>query len=164
MRPSSCLILWAALLAAAPLPAQGWEIRDNCDEASEPIKILKMPTQEDCLKACESTSTCGGIVYTTGWKRCQLKTTIKQPAKLRFISGTLNDKRAFDPESLKPDHDHNGKDIERKVLDKAEDCGKACEERADCEAFTYLEGYRVCWLKAKGGKLSEKIFRCGIRR
>jgi hypothetical protein len=89
---------------------------------------------------------------------------MNRTASLRFISGELDTKRGFDPGNLRVDSDHTGKDLERKVLDKPEMCAKACGDRQDCAAFTFLEGYRVCWLKAGGGRFLAKVFHCGTKK
>lgn len=150
--------------AAGTSPKAAWEIKDQCDVPSYSLKTLKSVTQDECQQGCEGEKDCKGFVYVTGWKRCLLKGDMKKQAKLRFVSGELSDKRTFDAASLKLDHDHSGKDLERQVINRAEDCGKACEANGDCQAFTYLDGYHVCWLKAKGGALTEKVFRCGIKK
>lgn len=142
----------------------GWEGKANCDSPSDSLKTLKTATQDECRKSCEAEKDCRGIVYVTGWKRCLLKAQLQKQAHVKFISGELNDQHVFEATALKPDHDHSGKDLERKVFDRPEECGQACQGRADCQAFTYIEGYRVCWLKAKGGRLSEKVFHCGLRK
>ena len=141
-----------------------WKLEDNCDVATDSLKTLKSVTQDQCQQGCAADKQCAGFVYITGWKRCLLKDQMKKTARLRFISGELDDKRNFDKSSLKFDFDHNGKDLERKVFDQPEMCAQACTQRADCHAFTFLEGYRVCWLKAGGGHLNEKIFRCGTKK
>ena len=141
-----------------------WEIKDNCDVGSESLKTLKSVSQDDCQQSCAEEKQCAGFVYITGWKRCLLKDQMKKTAKLRFISGELDEKRNFAAGNLKLDFDHSGKDLERKVLDQPEMCADACRQRADCHAFTFLDGYRVCWLKAGGGHLNAKMFRCGVKK
>jgi hypothetical protein len=64
---------------------------------------------------------------------------------------------------LNVDYDHSGKDIKRLVLDEAKACAKACREEKACAAFTFIDGYRVCWLKKTGGRLRPKVFHCGVK-
>jgi hypothetical protein len=152
--------LWPLLFSTA-LTAATWEFKDNCDVPNDSLKVLEKVSREDCQAACEEQSECKGILYITGWQRCTLKTRMDRTARLKFISGEMDDKRAY---SLHEGFDHSGKDRERQVLDSADACGKACGASPDCAAFTYLDGYRVCWLKNKGGRLRAKNFLCGVRK
>ncbi|HYX31471.1 MAG TPA: PAN domain-containing protein [Oligoflexus sp.] len=160
------LFIMSALFITTLGQAEGtnWDFKENCDVPSESFQTLKSVSQEECQRTCDNEKNCKGFVYITGWKRCLLKDQMQKQARLRFISGELDEKRGFEASRLKLDSDHSGKDLERKVLDQPEMCADACKGRADCQAFTFLEGYRVCWLKAAGGRLSEKIFHCGMKK
>lgn len=149
-------------LAAAQTPA--WEIKNNCDVPSGSGQTLKSLSQEACQQACAGDAACKGFVHISGWKRCILRDDMKRQARLRFISGEKSEQGALESSGHRPDFDHSGKDLERKELDRVDQCAEACRDRKDCAAFTYLEGYRVCWLKAAGGRFHEKIFSCGIKK
>lgn len=164
MRFLRTALLLAVFASPSLAHSSSWEIKDNCDVATDSLKTIKSVSQDACQQACDGESSCQGFVYITGWKRCLLKSDMRKQAKLRFISGDMNEKHGFDASQLKSDFDHSGKDLERKVVEQPELCAKACSERSDCQAFTYLDGYRVCWLKAAGGHLNEKMFRCGVKK
>ncbi|MFW7380895.1 MAG: PAN domain-containing protein [Oligoflexus sp.] len=141
-----------------------WEIKENCDIPSESISSKKMLSVLDCQKFCETEAKCRSFVFVSGWQRCFLKNQFAKQASIRFISADLPAaaKAEFSEASLHTDHDHSGKDLKRLVLEQAIECGRACQKQDDCNAFTFIDGYRVCWLKSAGGRLSKKIFYCGI--
>jgi len=141
-----------------------FDVKENCDVPGESLQIINSLSQKECQRSCDNEKNCKGFVYITGWKRCLLKDQMNKQVKLQLISGELDENRKFDGGRLKFDSDHTGKDLERKVLDQADLCAEACISRADCQAFTFLEGYRVCWLKAGGGQLKEKTFRCATKK
>jgi len=157
-------LLCVGFLGSISVQASTWVTKPNCDMPATSLKELKTESQDKCQQVCDETEGCKGIVYITGWRKCSLKADGKKQATMRFISGELNDKHVYEPGSFKTDNDHSGKDLERIVLDVPDQCGKACESRADCQAFTFIEGYRVCWLKKKGGKFSDKVFHCGFKK
>lgn len=158
------LTLFLVCLSTAQLArSEGWERVENCDMPSASIKESKADSQEQCEARCDEEKGCQGAVYITGWKKCSLKADTKKRAKIRFSSADMNEKHVYEAGSFKIDNDHGGKDLERHVLNSADECGKACEGRADCQAFTFIEGYRVCWLKKAGGKLKPKVFHCSIK-
>lgn len=141
-----------------------WQFQNNCDIPGSSLESLKKSSKIECQAACEGQEKCRAFVYVTGWQRCFLKEQGVKKATIRFVSGDLSaDKnRSFEASKMKMDHDHTGKDLGQVVLDQADACGLACQARSDCHAFTYIEGYRVCWLKAAGGRLIEKVFQCGV--
>lgn len=142
-----------------------WQLSKNCDLPAASLASLKKSTVDECQKTCEDHKNCAAFVFVSGWQRCFLKESAARQARIQLLSGELSSEanRAFDKKDIKVDFDHTGKDLERIVLDKVEDCAKACLARSDCYAFTYIDGYRVCWLKAGGGKFQEKIFQCGVK-
>lgn len=142
---------------------RSWERVDSCDIPTASIKDTKAETQEDCEELCHQEKGCGAAVFISGWNKCSLKADGTKRVKIRFISADMNEKHSYDAANNKVDNDHGGKDLERLVLNSADECGKACEGKAECKAFTYIEGYRVCWLKKAGGKLKPKIFNCSIK-
>jgi hypothetical protein len=141
--------------------AHAWEAKPNCDNPSPIVKDSKASGLEDCQEQCEQVAQCKAIVFVSGWKKCWLKGAVKQ-ASLRFISGELSAGR-YEQGHYQVDNDHTGKDLKREVLATPDECGKACESNTDCRAFTYLEGYKVCWLKKAGGRFLPKIFYCAAR-
>ena len=58
------------------------------------------------------------------------------------------------------DKDSSGKDIKNLTLSTAGDCKKACDLNDACLSFTYIDGYRSCWLKKGEAKLHSKVFHC----
>ncbi|RZJ81286.1 MAG: hypothetical protein EOO20_25300, partial [Chryseobacterium sp.] len=160
------VLVFFILLFLIPLrtaSAKTWSTTENCDMPSASLQEIKTATREECQTRCLENEKCEGVVYITGWKKCSLKSSVKKQAKLRFISADMDAQHAYQKGSYKLDYDHSGKDLQRLVLDSADQCGEACAGRADCSAFTYLEGYRVCWLKKTGGRPGEKVFSCSVK-
>lgn len=164
-----CLVFWflslglsasAINLYAAPV---SFETKEQCDMPGPSLKDTKAEGREACEKLCAEQAECKGALFITGWKKCSLKANTKT-ARLQFISGELDAQHGYKVGSYKVDNDHRGKDLERKVLASADECGKACAENAGCGAFTYLDGYKVCWLKKPGGTFNPKIFSCSLRK
>jgi hypothetical protein len=164
LRLLQVIMLFAAASTAHLAFATDWERVEHCDMPSSSIKELKTESQEKCEVSCDQEKGCQGAVYITGWKKCSLKAEVKKQAKIRFSSADMSSTHMYEAGSFKVDNDHTGKDLERHVLNTADECGKTCEARADCQAFTFIEGYRVCWLKKAGGKLKPKVFHCSIRK
>jgi hypothetical protein len=157
-------VLIVSYLFSGSVFAATWDVKENCDMASKSLEDGKAASREECQEKCSANEACKGLVYITGWKKCSLKSDVKKQAKLRFISGDLDAQHAYQGGSYKVDHDHNGKDLERLVLDDPDACGKACAAKEGCASFTYLEGYRVCWLKKAGGHLVSKVFSCSLKK
>lgn len=153
------LIAFAPALSAAA----NWETKTNCDIPSASLRETKTATLEECQKLCDETTECKAVVHISGWKKCALKTQGKKTSQLKFISGELDESHVYTKDSFKEENDHTGKDLKREVLDDANACGDACAKNAECKAFTYLDGYRVCWLKKGGGKFNPKIFSCSVK-
>lgn len=154
------LSLVIGLLFPVISEAQTWETQANCDLPAASLKDTKAANAQECQKLCAETSGCNATLYITGWGKCSLKADAKKKALLRFHSGELDAQRDYQAGSALKDNDHTGKDMQRLVLDNAEQCGVACAKKDGCGAFTYLEGYKVCWLKKAGGKYKPKVFSC----
>jgi PAN domain len=165
MRYITLLILGLALSGGASRlwASETFERKEQCDMPGPSLTKTKAEGREACEKLCSERADCKAALFITGWKKCLLKADTKT-ARLQFISGELDAQRTYTPGSFKLDNDHRGKDLERKVLGSADECGKACSENAGCGAFTYLEGYRVCWLKKPGGTFNPKVFTCSLRK
>ncbi len=157
MKRSLCLVF--VFLSSNAL---AWESKPNCDNPSPVVKDSKATSLEDCQAQCDGNAECKAVVFVSGWKKCWHKKAAKQ-ANLRFISGEMPADHSFAVGAYKVENDHTGKDLKREVLGSADECGKACEGNKDCQAFTYLEGYKVCWLKKAGGHFNPKIFYCAAK-
>ncbi len=144
--------------------ASTWDVVENCDIPGPFLQEFKTSSREECQQRCVENQSCKSLVYVSGWNKCWLKAETKKHARLRFISGELDAKHEYQNGSGRADHDHAGKDLQRLVLDQVDKCGQACAENKDCAAFTYLEGYRVCWLKKAGGKYLSKVFSCAFKK
>lgn len=131
-----------------------------CDIPGNNISSLSKTTKEICKKNCDSDSQCKGFTYISGWRKCFLKKKVSKSFRIRFYSGEKD--KSGKIVNAKYDHDNSGKDIKRLAnIDEKSKCLKACEDSGSCGAFTYIEGYRDCWLKKGGGRNYEKIFYCG---
>lgn len=159
------LVIGLVIGLAFPLSAtaQTWETKANCDLPAASLKDTKAKSLEECQKLCAETSGCNASLFISGWGKCSLKADGKKQARLKFHSGELDAQHAFTPGSAKADNDYTGKDLERLVLDNADQCGEACSKNKECVSFTYLEGYRVCWLKKTLGKFKPKVFSCSLK-
>ncbi len=160
----SLLLLSLTLLPSAFGQSPGFESRANCDLPGPSIKETKTATEEDCQKLCADDAQCKASLFITGWKKCSLKSDGKKTARLKFISGELPENRVYSKGAFREDEDYTGKDLERLVLASADECGEACAKNDACKSFTYLDGYRVCWLKKTLGKYNPKVFRCSIKK
>ena len=129
------------------------EIKKNCDLIGAKTVNFKSSSERECLKKCQSEASCQGMVFISGWKRCFLLDKIKREASLRMFSGEKGGKGKYN-------HDYSGKDLKRLAFSKKSKCQQACKEDKDCIGYTYLEGYRDCWIKNTRGKLFEKTFYC----
>lgn len=128
------------------------------------LKETKAATQEACQQLCAETAGCKAALYVSGWRKCALKSDAKKTARLKFQSAEMGEGRTYQAGSFKDDNDYTGKDLERLVLDSADACGEACAKNSQCESFTYLDGYRVCWLKKTRGKFVPKVFSCLMKK
>ena len=128
----------------------------QCDLIGENLKSLKGTTQQLCWGACEADKKCRGAVFVSGWKRCFLKSNVKRKASLKFFSEIKSGNSGYDL-------DFTGKDLIRHVTSNKEECRLKCRDEQKCTGFTYLEGYRDCWLKHTKGRLFNKIFYCQIK-
>ena len=125
----------------------------NCDLIGSNLKSQKGTTQQSCWGACESEEKCRGVVFVSGWKRCFLKSSVKRKASLKFFSEIRSGESGYNL-------DFTGKDLVRHVTSTKEECRDKCLNEKKCTGFTYLEGYRDCWIKHTKGRLFEKIFYC----
>ncbi len=145
------------------LRAEEFTVKANCDLPEASLFETKAQSEEECKKLCADKAECGAALYITGWKKCALKKQGKKTARLKFQSAELGEGRVYQKGSYKDDNDYTGKDLERLVLESADACGEACAKNAQCETFTYLDGYRVCWLKKTKGKFVPKVFSCLVK-
>lgn len=125
----------------------------GCDLVGKNIGSSKAKSQLECEKQCVSNHGCQGAVFITGWERCFLKAEVKRKV---FI--TL--KSAIKGEDIQKNHDFSGKDFKQTDESSAIDCQEKCSKTANCTGFTYIDGYRTCWIKQTKGKLFEKVFYC----
>ncbi len=128
-------------------------MEENCDLLGKNMQSLKSTTMESCQATCIANSNCLGAVFISGWNQCFLKSKVKRKV-------TLVLKSALREGVIQIDYDFSGKDLRQ--LDKANAalCQLACQQTKECKGFTYLEGYRSCWIKSTHGKLFKKIFYC----
>ncbi|SMF56470.1 PAN domain-containing protein [Pseudobacteriovorax antillogorgiicola] len=128
----------------------------HCDLIGENLKNIKQSSKETCFKFCNDEEACLGAVFISGWNRCFLKKIVKRQARLRLYSWMRDGEGAYDK-------DFSGKDLKRFVVADKGLCQEKCESMSQCTGFTYLEGYRDCWVKHTSGKLFEKIFYCSVK-
>ncbi len=145
--------------------ASSLQVEVNCDLADANLSSQKAESLDLCQKACQSDAACAAFVFVSGWKRCFFKASSAKKRTIRFYSGHYL--RAHDGKPAKVlkaayDQDHSGKDLKREVVSTHEECVQKCAKLEACHAFTFIEGYDVCWLKAAGGQLLPKVFYCGI--
>ena len=151
--------------------------RSNCDIPGSAYQSFHTEIAKGCLDKCQNDRRCVAAVHVSGWNRCFLKEQFSRFADLTMISGfistdsgtgshlannqpaTIVDRRTFG--ELRMDYDSTGKDIRRlSPVESATVCQSHCAKESACDSFTYLDGYRDCWLKAAGGKERRKVFTC----
>lgn len=144
---------------------RSFAVSSHCDLADANLSSRTSETVEDCQKACQAEANCPAFVYVSGWKRCFFKASAEKKKTIRFYSGdVIRDAADKHPRLGESgyDQDHSGKDLKREVLKTHQECSQQCLANQSCYAFTFIEGYDVCWLKAAGGRRLPKIFYCGI--
>lgn len=136
--------------------AKGFE--RGCDIPSATTRSISQSSFEACKEACNSDVSCKASVFVSGWKRCFLKAQPKPKHQIEFISANKDDV------SLAYGYDNSGKDIKKYNFENVEACQDECKKNPACGGFTYIKGYKNCWLKSAGGNLYQKTFFCYLKR
>ena len=139
-----------ASLTLAPLLSA---MDKHCDLIGDNKRGFKTDSGEICWGACSEDRGCLGAVFISSWNKCFLKSKIKRKASLRLFSEKKGDVGNYD-------QDFSAKDMKRLVVANVKNCRDACLQNQMCSGFTYLEGYRDCWLKKGSGRLFPKVFFC----
>lgn len=139
-----------------------YERRAPCDIPTPILTTVPADDVEACEQACTATAGCGAYTFVSGWDRCKLHAPTDRHVAVRILAGVVANGVALTPA---PDHDHTGKDLERapRDLPEASACAAACVATTGCVGYSYVEGYRSCWLKQTEGALVPKTFACGHR-
>lgn len=141
-------------------------VQSHCDLPGGDLSNASAASPQVCATTCEGHATCKAWTYISGWNRCFLKSKQPKPVKLRIhaaqIEGDGQGGRRLG--TIYEDHDDSGKDLRRVTkIRSAADCGKACLDEPQCQAFAFLDGYGDCWLKKNRGNTRPKVFYCGSR-
>jgi hypothetical protein len=139
-------------------------VEDHCDLPQFDLSGQKAASAADCAKQCSQNSSCKAFVYISGWGRCQFKSKPSKHKKITFYAGGNQAASSNAREITAPavDRDITSRDMKRvDGVKTAEDCHKVCVNEPKCQAFTFIAGYDVCWLKDKTKAAIEKIFYCG---
>lgn len=128
----------------------------HCDLIAKNIGTIKKTEMDTCWKSCQSNDSCDGAVFISGWNRCFLKNEIKRKSSIKFFSEIKGKEASYD-------RDFTGKDLKKHVVDDVSKCRLKCDDEARCTGFTYIEGYRDCWIKHTAGRLIPKIFSCRVK-
>jgi len=152
-------------LTTTPLAASTIEITENCDIPGGNIKNLKSASPSTCRDECNKLESCKGFTFISGWNRCFLKRKISRKVSLKIHSGeVINQKNGRTMDLTGPNIDIPGKDLRKVPNTKTpEICSDLCLKEPKCVAFSYLDGYRDCWLKDRSGRRQTKTFSCGIK-
>ncbi|MEZ4743523.1 MAG: PAN domain-containing protein [Bdellovibrionota bacterium] len=168
-------VLFAVVFSGHGFSSLGMDIVKDCDLPGDNIGSSKLNTPEACKDKCLADKKCQGFVFISGWNRCFIKQKYLRLVKLKMSSGQIieNQQDAADAHNSKGMRkvklfgdrvDHSSKDLKRvSNIENLDKCGQRCLQEERCYAFTYLDGYRDCWLKGKGGSPRDKIFYCGIK-
>ena len=151
----SLTFVLATHLAASNTPP----IEKGCDIPGNNLRSSKEKSAESCANICGKDDKCKGFTFISGWNKCFLKTRVKTKAKVTMIAAHKN--AAF---KLHHDHDNSGKDFKNVPLDSAELCIEECRKSSKCQGFSYIKGYRSCWLKKTQGRIFPKVFYCGAKK
>ena len=161
-------ILFLTILLAAVTSAHGEptnakspiiKIEEGCDIPGNNLKSSKEKSPPLCAEACDKEPKCKGFTFISGWNKCFLKSKVKTQAKVTMIAA--HNKDGF---KLHFNHDNSGKDFKNIVLDSEKLCLDECRKNSKCKGFSYIKGYRSCWLKKTLGRVFPKVFYCGIKK
>lgn len=138
-------------------------VEEHCDVTGPDLRTSRLGDAKSCQMLCQRDEACRGWSYISGWNRCALKSAIKSKAKVRMYAGRVD--RGMQPAKVAQeswDFDDSGVDY-RKIapLNEASACAQACQKEDRCQAFVFIDGYRVCWLKKSIGQWASKVFYCG---
>ena len=128
----------------------------QCDLIGPNLNSVKKTTKARCWQNCEDLQECQGAVFISSWNRCFLKSTVKRKASVKMFSAIKGGEGSYD-------RDYSAKDMKRLVFAKVDQCREACAKEETCSGFTYIDGYRDCWLKRGKGKVFEKVFFCKVK-
>jgi hypothetical protein len=168
------MVLWvlAAVLSglaadgpAVVVPAEvplGWSRTERCDIAGPNLASLAAPDADACERACAARADCAAFTFISGWDRCQLEAAAEPRVTVRLAAATVVEGELG---AVEWDRDHKGADMEDAPRDLADvgGCARACESTTGCLGYSYVDGYRACWLKKAAGSLVPKTFLCGLR-
>lgn len=158
------LLIFLGLYLISPA-AQGATQVTHCDLPGGASKSFSAKDVASCRTSCESDPSCEAYSFISGWNRCFYKGAKQPQVRLRIFSGVISAvdgvRSASGPLA---DTDIPGKDL-RKVIavNSAGECGVHCISDPRCVAYSFLDGYRDCWLKDRLGHEQEKIFYCGVK-
>lgn len=131
----------------------GVEFKEHCDLIGKELRSLSRTQKDTCKDQCLKDPACQGAVFISAWNKCFLKSEVKREHKVIMSSGLKNG-------TLKKAHDFSGKDYKKLDLGDSDKCQKACQQEGQCIGFTYIGGYRTCWLKRTTGRIFPKTFYC----
>ena len=152
----------AVLVFALSSYAQTFDRFAPCDIPTSPLSTVAAADVNACEALCAASDACGAYTFVSGWDRCKLFAPTTRHVGVRITAGLVANGVVT---AQQEDHDNTGKDLESvpRDLPDANACGAACVATAGCVGFSYVEGYRSCWLKRTEGVLVSKAFRCGFR-
>ena len=146
---------WVPLLAAQPL-----EVRDHCDlPLATTIRSVKTKDVLTCQIQCQEDLACKLFVFVSGWQRCFLKMGKDKQFSVKFFTGV---KLRGKIDRIDEDTDISSGDILRVDDTNLAQCKEKCRTTSACKAFTWIAGYRTCWLKNEATPRKPKIFYCGF--
>ena len=150
------------LLVLSAAFAQGaFERHDGCDVPTPVLSSVSVDDVDACERSCTATTGCGAYTFVSGWDRCKLHAPTDRHVAIRMFAAVVTDGVLTSPRA---EHDNTGRDLEStpRDLPSAAACGEACSATSGCLGYSYVEGYRSCWLKKTAGVLVEKTFTCGV--
>lgn len=153
----SFLIEYTLSASEPVLKEKGFEVKPRCDIPGKAFESVKNTAFPECVQRCRVLKNCKAVTFVTHWNRCFIKDKISRLVPVSLISGEKSSIEQID-------FDYTGKDFLKKVAKSSKQCAKHCQESSECLGFTFIKGYRTCWLKKSKGKFIKKHFYCAIKK
>lgn len=160
------MIVFFIALTLSPWIAQSkMTITEHCDIPGHSLRTTKTKDQTACRELCQNEPDCQAFVFISGWGRCDLKKLAAKQFKIQIASGailTKEGRRIMVSKGL--GWDNMGKDYRQaKKASTISACESECLGDQRCQAYAFVQGYGLCWLKKKNGKKVRKTFYCGTK-
>ncbi len=129
------------------------------------MRSFTVNSVEDCQKQCVEDKACQAFNFVSGWNRCFIKARLGKTFKVSLSSGTVLTSASGSRQvgEIKSHFDLKARDLRKLETKTVDACAQNCLVSEDCFAFTFIDGYKICWLKEKQKAWIPKTFYCGTK-